>query len=115
MRRFSIPFLVGAVLAMSVIGVNLRPSVIAKDATPSNMSLAEHPVVGAWRWTNAPGDPIPFTFAISHDDGTYIEVTMGGGTGVGTWQPTGELTADLTAYFQDLDPSVEGFEAGMIK
>jgi hypothetical protein len=115
MRRFTVPFLVVAVLVMSVVAASLRSSVDAQEATPAGMSLADHPVVGAWRWTNAPGDPIPYTFAIFHDDGTYTEVTMGAGTGIGTWRPTGERTADLTAFFQDLDPSVEGFEPGTIK
>jgi hypothetical protein len=43
-----------------------------------------------------------------------IEVTTGGGPGIGTWQPTGERIADLTTFSQDLDPSTTGFEPGTV-
>ncbi|MCD6030248.1 MAG: hypothetical protein K0S78_2422 [Thermomicrobiales bacterium] len=114
MRRYTVPFLVATVLLASASALIANPSVGAQDATPSSMDMASHPVVGAWRWKNGPGDPIPYTFAIFHDDGTYTEVTNGVGTGIGAWQPTGERTLDLTAFFQDTDPSVEGFAPGTI-
>jgi len=43
MRRFTVPFLVGAVLFMSAIGVSVRPSVFAQEATPTGMAtMATH-------------------------------------------------------------------------
>src|SRR5215208_6591405 len=54
MRRFTVPFFVGAVLLMSAIGVSVRPSVFAQEATPTGMAtIATHPVVGTWEMTGA--------------------------------------------------------------
>ena len=114
MRRFTVPFLVVAVLLMSVVAVGVRPNVVAQDATPAGMRLGDHPLVGAWRINNPPEDPIPYTYAIFHDDGTYLEVTVGVGTGVGVWQPTGERTADVTAFFQDIDSDIPVIDPGTI-
>ncbi len=38
------------------------------------MAMALHPIVGAWQWSNNPGDPTAsYTYAIFHNDGTYTE------------------------------------------
>jgi hypothetical protein len=78
------------------------------------MRLADHPLVGAWRINNPPEDPIPYTYAIFHDDGTYLDVTVGVGTGVGVWQLTGDRTAHVTAFFQDIDADIPVIDPGTI-
>lgn len=84
----------------------------AQDATPATaLDRAQHPIVGAWKWTNDPSDPHPESFAIFHPDGTYIEV-IGIETGIGVWQPAGPERVDLTAYFQDLDSTTVEVEPG---
>ena len=90
----------------------LRQPAAAQDATPvSSPDRATHPMVGAWKWTNDPSDAPPESFAISHADGTYVEV-VGIETGIGVWQPTGPERVDLTAYFQDLVPETVEVEPG---
>lgn len=97
MRRFTVPFLVGAVLFMSAIGVSVRPSVFAQEATPTGMAtMATHPVVGTWEMTGAiDDDTFPF-LAIFHADGTYQEIYPWGAIFFGVWKPTGERTAEGT-------------------
>src|SRR5215212_4994870 len=97
MRRFTVPFLVGAVLFMSAIGVSVRPSVFAQEATPTGMAtMATHPVVGTWDMTGAiDDDTFPF-LAIFHADGTYLERYPWGAVFFGVWKPTGERTAEGT-------------------
>ena len=111
MRRRSV--LLSAVSGALTGALAASRTTTAQEATPS--ALAQHPIVGAWRWTNAPDDPVPYTYAIFHDDGTYLEVTMGVGSIIGAWQPTGERTVEVTSFAQDIDPSVEGVEPGTIK
>jgi len=114
MHRFTVPFLLVTVLLVSVVAVSLRPGVVALDATPAGMRLTDHPLVGAWRINNSPEDPISYTYAIFHDDGTYLEVTVGVGTGVGVWKPTGARTTDVTAFFQDIDSDIPVVDPGTI-
>jgi hypothetical protein len=61
MRRFIVSLSVVAVLLLGVIAT-LGRGATAQEATPDTpamMAMATHPIVGAWRWTNDPGDPIP--------------------------------------------------------
>jgi hypothetical protein len=116
MRRFTIPLLVVAVLLLSVVTVSVRPNVVAQEATLAAMRPADHPVVGAWRWNNAPGDPIPYSYAIFQDAGIYHEVA-GGDTGIRVWQATGQRTAEIGYLFQDIDdidPFSAAFERGTV-
>jgi hypothetical protein len=108
MRRFTVLALVVAVLVVSV-----RSNVVAQESTPTGTSTAEHPVVGAWRWNNDPSDPVQYTYAIFHDDGTYQEVS-GHDMGIGVWQPTGERTAEIGYIYQDIDPFSDDFEPGTV-
>jgi hypothetical protein len=112
MQQFTVSLAVVVVLLVGGIAT-LGWSTTAQEATPAAMSTADHPVVGAWRWNNAPEDLLPYTYAIFHDDGTYHEVA-GGATGIGVWQATGERTAEIGYLFQDLDPTSGAFEPGTV-
>jgi hypothetical protein len=105
MHRFTVPFLVVAIVSVSIVGVSLRPSVAAQDATPAATTQAVHPVVGTW-WTanDAPGPGVETAYAAFHADGTYLEVDPNIGVGVGVWRATGERSVELTYVFQDIDP-----------
>jgi hypothetical protein len=115
MRRFIVSLVVVVVLVSGVIAT-LGRGTAAQEATPDTaamMAMATHPLVGAWQWSNNPGDPTAsYTYAIFHDDGTYTEYDPNLGVGIGVWRPTGEHTADLTIVFQDIDPSQEVFAPG---
>jgi hypothetical protein len=105
MHRFTVPFLVIALMSMSLVGASLRSSAAAKGGTPAAPTPAEHPVVGTW-WTanDAPGPGVATAYAVFHADGTYLEVDPNIGVGVGVWQASGERSAELTYVFQDIDP-----------
>ena len=112
MQRFTVSLAVVVVLLVGGLAA-LGRSTTAQEATPAAMRTAEHPVVGAWRWNNAPEDLLPYTYAIVHDGGTYHEVA-GDATGIGVWQATGERTAEIGYLFQDLDPTSGAFEPGTV-
>lgn len=104
------PALAAVALAAAIAGLpDLR--IAAEDATPA--ALADHPVVGAWRWRNDPVDPIATTYAIIHADGTYTEVS-GDQTGVGVWWPVGERGVGITEVFQDIEPDPNVFAPGTV-
>ena len=108
--------LVSVVVLLSSAVAILRPPAAAQEATPDTaalMTMATHPLVGAWQWSNNPNDPdASFTYAIFHDDGTYTEYDPAIGVGIGVWRPTGERSADVTIVFQDIDPDPKVFEPG---
>jgi hypothetical protein len=116
MRRFVVLLTGVTMVLLSSAVVILRPPAAAQEATPDTaalMAMATHPLVGAWQWSNNPGDPLAsYTYAIFHDDGTYTEYDPALGVGIGVWRPTGERTADLTIVFQDIDPAQEVFAPG---
>jgi hypothetical protein len=112
MQRFTVSLAVVVVLLVGGLAT-LGRTTTAQEGTPAAMSAADHPVVGAWRWNNAPEDLLPNTYAIFHDDGTYHEVA-GQDTGIGVWQPTGERTVEIGYLFQDLDPTSAAFEPGTV-
>lgn len=77
--------------------------------------MADHPIVGAWRLLNEPGTPEEnVSYAIFHAAGTYTEAHPYGGTGIGAWTPTGERSADLTIYFQNISQDPNVFEPGVV-
>jgi hypothetical protein len=116
MRRFSVLLSIVAVVLLGAAVVVQQPPAAAQEATPAataRMAMAAHPLVGAWQWSNNPGDPLAsYTYAIFHDDGTYTEYDPALGVGIGVWRPTGERTADLTIVFQDIDPTPAVFKPG---
>jgi hypothetical protein len=86
----------------------------AQVATPA--ALAEHPIVGAWRWASYPlvsADPDPQSYAIFHADGTYQEV-FGDQTFIGVWQTAGARGADVISHSGDIALSPDVFEAGTL-
>lgn len=115
MRQVSVLLSLVVVLLGSAVVISRLPAA-AQEATPDAtdlMAMATHPLVGAWQWSNNPGDPLAsYTYAIFHDDGTYTEYDPALGVGIGVWRPTGERTADLTIVFQDIDPAQEVFAPG---
>jgi hypothetical protein len=72
----------------------------AEDATPAAKPMAQHPVVGLWRFTNDAGGGNTFpSIGIFHADGTYIEdFADPGAFSMGVWEPTGERTVTVTVY-----------------
>ena len=56
--RFTVSLAGVVVLLISGLATPGR-STAAQEVTPAAMRAAEHPVVGAWRWNNAPEDLLP--------------------------------------------------------
>src|SRR5215218_7449070 len=94
-----------SVVVMLLVGVvaALGRGATAQEATPDTAAdvdqpdapvMATHPLVGTWRWDNDPADPADDSYGIFAADGSYLEVTTGVGTGIGSWDPTGDRTAD---------------------
>jgi hypothetical protein len=94
MRRSSIGYL-SLVVLLGVLALGGRP-VSAQDAT--GMDYSGHPLVGTWHLdidlggedTSCPSQVI-FT-----GDGGYIDVDCEGFVLIGVWEPTGDLTANMT-------------------
>jgi hypothetical protein len=84
----------------------LGPSVLAAEHT----NVEEHPIVGAWviqvETDCLPDRPCPppllRNMAILDSDG-WATIAYGQGVAVGSWQPTGERTADMTFRFHELN------------
>ena len=102
MRRFTVSLSLALVVLLGLVAT-MSPSSTAQENT-----LAAHPIVGAWEWDNDPDNPGTYlSYAICHDDGTYVEVNDDGSINLGAWEPTGERTADLTARTQFIDPETD--------
>ena len=84
-----------------VVGAGGIATVLAHDirSAAAHDTLATHPLVGIWRTAvvNA-GDTSFSSLSTFHADGTYSEVLPEGLVLTGVWHPTGDHTADLTAY-----------------
>ena len=111
MRQFTVSLAVVVVLLGGVIAA-MTGSTRAQDGTPT--AMADHPVVGAWRWENEPpgGGEVFVSYAIFHADGTYTEVNIDNLTSIGSWEPTGDRTADGSFFFADLNPDPAVVEYG---
>ena len=57
-RRFTVSLAGVVVLLVSGLAT-LGRSTAAQEVTPAAMRAAEHPVVGAWRWNDAPENLLP--------------------------------------------------------
>ena len=113
MHRFTVSLLLAVVVLLGLVASGTRTQ--AQDATPaamtSMMATATHPVVGLWRTTVTNQGDDPFSSLTTfHADGTYTEVLPDGDVLTGLWQPTGERTAAVTAYWNYFigDRLVEG-------
>ena len=97
MGRFVVLLFVIVVLGTAV--ATFGTTAIAQEATPAGMAaMAAHPVVGGWDFTGeVEGETFPF-LGIFHADGTYLEIYPWGAIFFGVWEPTGERTAEATAY-----------------
>ncbi len=114
MRRIAAFVSVAAVVLVGLLALGARPGAGAQDATPA-AAAAGHPVVGAWRTANdAPGPGVNTAYGVFHADGTYVEVDLNIGVGVGPWRATGERTAELTYVFQDIDPDPAATAPGTV-
>ena len=100
MRRRSSLF---ALLALVLAVLGLAPLARAQDATPA--AMAGHPLVGAWVLDTNADDPAnaPGVATVAAD-GTFHEVDSDGSSGLGTWRPTGDRTAELVIVY----PGEEG-------
>jgi hypothetical protein len=107
MRRLAALVSVFIVLAGLLAFASSNPA-DAQDAT-----MANHPVVGGWKFVNesftGDGESFP-SVGIFHADGTYTEVLPWGAVLVGVWEPTGERTANLLFLVNDIidDKIVQG-------
>ena len=69
------------------------------SGTAAQEAMADHPVVGLWRFTNEVGDATFPSLGIFHADGTYVEDYPDASSfSLGLWRPTGERTAEVTVY-----------------
>lgn len=79
----------------------------AQDASPeaTPYPMTDHPLIGVWQWTD-PTDPNNiYAYAIFSDEGSYTEGwSPRWGVSLGTWQATGERTADLVYVQQPREP-----------
>jgi uncharacterized protein YndB with AHSA1/START domain len=103
--------IVSVVVLLLGLAVALGGGTTAQEDTLS--AEASSPLVGAWKWLNESPDPYDDTYAIFHADGTYVEV-VGPDTVIGSWRVTGERTADVTSYNQDVDPFDHAFNPGTL-
>ena len=93
MRRLAVLASVVVVLTGALAYARGNSGTAAQDAT------AGHPVVGLWRFTNEVGDATFPSLGIFHADGTYVEDYPDASSfSLGLWRPTGERTAEVTVY-----------------
>lgn len=97
MRRIGV-FVLSVVMLCGAFGASVA---VAQDATPA--ADGDHPIVGSWLLDTEPENPTNApTLAVFSADGVYFQVEpageVGTGTqvGVGSWEATGDTTADMT-------------------
>src|SRR5688500_13658974 len=100
MRRLSVLLVASAVVLIGSALQGLAPTT-AQEGTP--VTTAAHPLVGAWVIDTSAEDPagpqeatVPPDVTVFTDEGTVIDSTPFGETGVGAWEPTGPDAAALT-------------------
>jgi hypothetical protein len=94
---------------VTLVLLGARPAVVESQAAMHDGArpTADSPLVGAWWWENISDDPFDDSYAILHADGTYVEETSYIGAGIGSWEVTGERSADLTIVFQDIEGGLD--------
>jgi hypothetical protein len=100
MRRLSVLLVASAVVLLGFGLQGLTPTT-AQEGTP--VATAGHPLVGAWVIDTSAEDPagpqeatVPPDVTVFTDEGTVIDSTPFGETGVGAWEATGPDAAALT-------------------
>lgn len=90
-----------------------RLAVSAQEATPT--AMATHPIVGTWSFDFDPEHPgTLFVYTIYHADGTRTDVHPFAGTGIGTWQATGERTGEAINKYQNIAGKPGDFVPGTV-
>lgn len=104
MHRIVVVVSLVAIALLGALPTFTGPHAAAQDAAPAT---ATSPLMGTWWWENISDDPFDDSYAILHADGTYVEETSYIGAGIGTWEVTGERSADLTIVFQDIEGGLD--------
>ena len=75
---------------------------MAQSTIEHEHSIAQHPIVGGWRFENIveTGQSVFISHALFHADGTYVEVEPDGKVMIGVWRATGARTANVTFFAQ---------------
>jgi len=93
MRRLAVLASVVVVFAGTFAYARGNPGNASQD------SMAGHPVVGLWRFTNEVGDATFPSLGVFHADGTYVEDYPDESSfSLGLWRPSGERSAEVTVY-----------------
>ena len=79
-----------ATLALALVAIS--PLVVAQD------DAATHPLVGAWVLDGTPDDPSDAVDLVVFDAGGTLVSMSAQGPAAGSWEPTGERTADVTFH-----------------
>ncbi len=93
-------------IGVGALGLALaRPGfILAQDATPA-VSLATHPIVGAWSITNYPGTADEgHSIGIFAETGLYAELIWDRNVVLGEWRPTDEDTVEIVTFTKWLIP-----------
>jgi hypothetical protein len=103
MRRFSLLVSLLAVVLIGLVAAGGRSTIAQDAATPA--AMAGHPLIGTWIVTDPTGSPSVTAFTA---DGIMLDTEVGGGgSGVGTWEATGERTAAFTLVIPIADPQFQ--------
>ncbi len=100
--RSTVAMLATLVLAL----VALSPGAIAQE------DGAEHPLVGAWVLDTTPDDPSDAVDLFVVNPGGTVLSLSGQGPAAGSWEPTGDRTADVT--FRGLTFTPDGGFGGLV-
>src|SRR3954470_746475 len=104
--RLAIPVVLIALMALGLVARS--PHIGASDS-----AMASHPFVGTWLIDTDTDDPANAPdLIVVHGDGTYTEFATDSDPGAGTWQSTGDSTADLAIWFPGLND--DGSYGGMV-
>jgi hypothetical protein len=88
-----------AVLATLALALGaISPAVVAQE------DAAEHPIVGAWVLDSTPDDPSDAVDLVVFNAGGTLVSLSAEGPAAGSWEPTGERTADVTFHGLALGP-----------
>jgi hypothetical protein len=98
-------FLAAMLVVLGLVAIDSHSGVHAQDATPPAGSMANHPLVGTWSVNNPDGGPGVTAFTA---DGIVVDTEVEGGSGVGSWQPTGDTTAAFTFVIPASDAEFSG-------
>jgi hypothetical protein len=105
MRRIAPVLIVAVVVLLGLAALGHNTTARAQDATPAAAAMAGHPLVGSWIVSDPGGTPAMIAFTA---DGIVIDTEIDGITGIGSWQPTGDRTANVTFVLPTNEPGFSG-------